>query len=68
MRSFAGAYMPDAGGKAEVKTENGKWTAVRIRGRHVAVVFDEESEGKAGKRLDAFEALLAKSADGRKER
>jgi len=66
--SFAGAYMPEAGGKAEVKTENGKWTAVRIRGRHIAIVFDEETEGKAGKRLDAFEALLAETAEGRKER
>jgi hypothetical protein len=66
--SFIKAYMPDAGGKTGVRTENGKWTAARVRGRHVAVVFDEESEGTAGRRLDAFEALLAKTAEGRKER
>jgi len=66
--SFIKVYMPDAGGKTGVRTENGKWTAARIRGRHVAVVFDEDSEGKAGQRLEAFETLLAKAAEGRKER
>lgn len=66
--SFVKAYMPEAGGKTGVKTENGKWTVMRVRGRHVAIVFDEESEGKAGKRLDAVEALLEKTAEVRKER
>ena len=63
--SFVRAYMPDAGGKTGVRTENGKWTAVRVRGRHVAVVFDEESEGTAGRRLDAVEALIGQ--DRRRE-
>jgi len=62
--SFARAYMPEAGGKAQVRTENGKWTAVRVRGRHVAVVFDEASEGKAAERLDAVEALIDHAAKG----
>jgi len=56
--SFARAYMPDAGGKAAVRTENGKWTVVRIRGRYAAIVFDDASAGKAASRLDAVEALM----------
>ena len=39
-------------------TENGKWTVLRVRGRYVAIVFDEAAEGKAGARLDAVAALI----------
>jgi len=59
--SFAGAYMPDAGGKSIVKTENGLWTALRVHGRFLAVVFDEATEEKARARLDAVEALARKT-------
>ena len=57
-KSFAQAYRPGAGGKAAVKTENGKWTALRVQGRYVAIVFDEAAEGKAEARLDAVAALI----------
>ena len=57
-RSFASATMPEAGKKAAVKTENGKWTALRVHGRYVAIVFDEAAEGKAQARLDAVVALI----------
>jgi hypothetical protein len=57
-RSFANATMPEAGGKAAVKTENGKWTVLRVHGRYVAIVFDEAAEGKAQARLDAVVALI----------
>ena len=57
-KSFAEAYRPEAGGEAAVKTENGKWTVLRVRGRYVAIVFDEAAEGKAGARLDAVAALI----------
>lgn len=56
--SFAKAYLPEAGAKAALKTENGKWTAIRVHGRYVAIVFDEAAEGKARARLDAVEALI----------
>jgi len=59
--AFAGAYMPDAGGKPVVKTENGLWTAVRVQGRFLAVVFDEATEDEARARLDAVEALARKA-------
>ncbi|MBM4328031.1 MAG: hypothetical protein FJ118_12815 [Deltaproteobacteria bacterium] len=38
-RSFMGAYLPDAGGKDLVKTEDEKWTMARQRGEVVVVVF-----------------------------
>ncbi len=59
--SFAGTYMPDAGGESAVKTENGLWTALRVRGRFLAVVFDDATEERARARLDAVEALARKS-------
>jgi hypothetical protein len=57
-KSFARAFRPEAGRKAAVKTENGRWTALRVHGRYVAIVFDEAAEGKARSRLDAVEALI----------
>jgi len=62
--SFVRAYMPEAGAKTGVRTENGKWTVLRVRGRYVAIVFDEASEGKTGWRLDAVGALIDKSIKG----
>jgi hypothetical protein len=60
--SFVKAYMPEAGGSAAVRTENGKWTAVRSGAEIVAVVFDALSEREARGRLDAVFALLKKRA------
>lgn len=51
--SFRRAYMPDAAGEGAVRTENGRWTAVRARGRYVAVVFDAASKDDASARLAA---------------
>jgi hypothetical protein len=59
--SFARAYLPDAKGRAAVRTENGTWTAYAVLGRHVAVVFDAPGDGEAASRLRAVEACL----DGR---
>ena len=56
--SFAGAYMPDARQGAGMSTGNRKWTAFRVRGRFVAVVFDAASEEGARARLDAVERLI----------
>jgi len=58
--SFAAAYLPDARGGA-ARTENGRWTACRVRGRHVAVVFDAVSEAAARVRLDAVADLIDRS-------
>jgi hypothetical protein len=57
--SFARAYMPEAAGKSAVATENGRWTALRVEGRHVAVVFDAPSEGAASARLEAVSVRRA---------
>ncbi len=56
--SFAGAYMPEAAGRTAVETENGRWTAFRVDGRHLAVVFDAATEKEAEARLEAVSALV----------
>lgn len=42
--SFHKAYMPDAGRLPAVQTEDGKWTAARIQGNLLAVVFEAPAE------------------------
>jgi hypothetical protein len=61
--SFARAYMPEAAEKGIVKTENGKWTAVRVHDRYVVIVFDMIAERTAAAGLDAVVALLKGRAD-----
>ncbi len=56
--SFAGTYMPEAAEKGVVRTENGKWTAVRAAGGVVAVIFDAPSESAAVAFLGDIEAAL----------
>jgi hypothetical protein len=58
--SFRRAYLPDAADGGVVRTENGKWTAVRALGRFVAVVFDAASEAEAASRLDAVVSAIGK--------
>lgn len=58
--SFSGAYMPESAEKGIVRTEDGKWTAVRTAGSVVAVVFDAGSETEAAAVLDGAEAALMK--------
>jgi hypothetical protein len=57
-KSFALAFMPESGRTAGIRTENGKWTVLRVHGRYVAIVFDEAAEGRARARLDAVEVLI----------
>jgi Family of unknown function (DUF6599) len=57
-RSFRRAYMPDGAGTGTVRTENGKWTSVRVMGNDLAVVFDAGSAEEAEGRLDAVERRL----------
>jgi len=65
--SFVRAYMPEAGGKNAVRTENGKWTAVRVHDRYVVIVFDMTAERAAKDRLDAVAALMKGRADRSEE-
>jgi hypothetical protein len=58
--SFRRAYLPDAPDKGMLRTENGKWTAVRALGRFVAIVFDAASEAEASARLDAVMISIGK--------
>jgi hypothetical protein len=61
--SFAPVTMPEAREKGAVKTENGKWTAVRVHDRYVVIVFDMISERTAADRLDDVVALMKGQAD-----
>lgn len=65
--SFALATMPEAREKGAVKTENGKWTAVRVHDRYVVIVFDMISERTAADRLDDVAASMKGRADQLKE-
>jgi hypothetical protein len=56
--SFVRADMPEARKKGAVKTKNGKWTAVRVEGKYVAVVFDMPTERDAEMRLGAVSDLM----------
>lgn len=56
--SFVRAYMPDAGAAGNAKTENGKWSAVRLRDRFVLIVFDGATEAAASALLDEVGALI----------
>jgi len=57
-QSFMGAYLPDAGGKDLVKTEDQKWTMARQRGEAVIVVFGAPTAADAEALLKATEERL----------
>ena len=46
-RSFLAAFMPDGKDTGIVRTESGRWTMARNRGRYVAIVFDAPSRERA---------------------
>ncbi|HUW61415.1 MAG TPA: DUF6599 family protein [Candidatus Bathyarchaeia archaeon] len=49
---FLHAYLPDAGPDALAKTENGRWTGVRIRDKLLCVVFDAPAKADAIQMMD----------------
>ena len=57
-QSFMAAYLPDAGGKDLVKTEDQKWTMARQRGEAVIVVFGAPTAADAEVLLKATEERL----------
>ena len=57
-QSFMGAYLPDAGGKDLLKTEDQKWTMARQRGEVVIVVFGAPTAADAEALLKATEKKL----------
>jgi hypothetical protein len=57
-QSFMGAYLPDAGGKDRLKTEDRKWTMARQRGDVVIVVFGAPAEADAEALLKATEEKI----------
>jgi hypothetical protein len=52
-QSFKGAYLPDAGGKDLLKTEDQKWTMVRQRGEVIIIFFGAPTAADAEALLKA---------------
>ncbi len=59
-QSFMKGYLPEAGGKDRLKTEDRKWTFVRQRNKFVAIVFGAPTEAGAEVLLRAIEEKLPK--------
>lgn len=60
LAAFVSAYMPEAGKKGIVRTEDGKWTACRLERRVVTVVFAAGSERDAVGLLEEVMKLVRK--------
>lgn len=54
--SFRKIYMPDADESGMVKTEDGKWTAARLSGDLLSVIFNALTRSEAKKILDAIKS------------
>jgi hypothetical protein len=51
--NFLDVYMPDAGESNIVRTEDGQWTATRLNGDLLSVIFNVRSESQAKEILDS---------------
>lgn len=51
--SFIKAYMPEAEDSGILRTENGKWTAVRFKEDLLIIVFDSQSESHAKRMIQS---------------
>lgn len=58
LETFRKAYMPDAGGKDRVKTEDRKWTFVRQKKDYLLLVFSAPTERDAESLLRATEEKM----------
>ena len=52
--NFIDIYMPDAGGLEKIKTEDDRWTAVRLDKNLLSVIFNAQSESHADGILEAI--------------
>ncbi len=57
-QSFMKNYLPDAGGKDRLMTEDKKWTFARQRGEFVIIIFGAATEGSGETLLRATEEKL----------
>jgi hypothetical protein len=57
-QSFMKVYLPEAGGKGRLKTEDRKWTFARQRNEFVFIVFGSPTEADAEALLRAMEEKL----------
>jgi len=56
--NFLEVYMPDAGESNIVRTEDDQWTATRLNGNLLSVIFNAHSESHAKEILDSVENRL----------
>jgi hypothetical protein len=66
--SFMSAYLPDAGGKDVVKTEDRKWTMARQRGDAVIIVFGAPTAADVEALFEATEQKLPKRNERENEK
>jgi len=59
-QSFKKTYLPEAGGKDRLRTEDRKWTLARQRSEFVVIVFGAPTEADAEVLLRAIEEKLPK--------
>lgn len=59
-KSFLGAYLPDAGGKDRLKTDDQRWTLARQRGRLLIIVLGAPTEADAEQLAGAVEGKRPK--------
>jgi hypothetical protein len=57
-QSFMKAYLPEAGGRDRLRTEDRKWTFARQRNEFVVIVFGAPTEGDAEALFKATEKKL----------
>ncbi len=58
---FIKTYLPEAPKSHTVKTENGRWTSVRLHQRYLLVVFDAPSQEKAEELIEKVLKKLVKT-------
>lgn len=57
-RTFVKNYMPDAAEAGIIRREDGRWTAVRFRGRFVFIVFEAPTEDYAREYMENVERRI----------
>lgn len=58
IESFMKVYMPDAGQKGVIQTENRKWTAVTLHQNFLIIVFDALDKAEASSKIEVVRKRL----------
>jgi hypothetical protein len=58
LQRFVRAYMPESSASRRVKTENGRWTAAKVRQKYVTIVFDASTRERAEALIQVMQKSL----------